>query len=109
MFGSKSSSVSSVPGHGVLVQLQEHLTSVNISDSNKAFWLSYLNMSPVMSLTGYYFSLWFITLESPGPLLQHEQTGPLLVLVLFGGCDLGGQIGRVLKEAHQRLLGQQGR
>lgn len=46
---------------------------------------------------------------SSAPLLYCEQTSALVILLLFGLSDLCGQIKRLLKEVHQRLLGQQGR
>lgn len=47
--------------------------------------------------------------QSPGPSLQCEQTRPLLVLILFGLCDFCRQVGRLLEEVDQRLLGEERR
>lgn len=47
------------------------------------------------------------TCESAAPMLQGEQTRPLLILILLGLCDFGRQIQRLLEEAHQRLFGEQ--
>lgn len=49
------------------------------------------------------------TCESSGPLLYREQTRPLVILLLFGLGDFGGQVQRLLEEIHQRLFRQQRR
>ncbi|KAG7240343.1 hypothetical protein INR49_026914 [Caranx melampygus] len=49
------------------------------------------------------------TFQSPAPVLQCEQTGPLVILLLLGRRELRRQIHRLLEEVHQRLLGQQRR